>query len=31
MVNTTYYSTEDMIHKIQELNGKTKSKFHKNN
>ena len=30
MVNTTYKSTEDMINKIQELNGKSKLKFYKN-
>ena len=28
MVNTTYTSTEDMIDKLQELNGKTKLKFY---
>ena len=30
MVNTTYYSTQDMIDKLQQLKGKTKLKFHKN-
>ena len=30
MVNTTYKSTEDMIHKIQEVKGKTKLKTYKN-
>ena len=30
MVNTTYISSEDMIDKLQELKGKTKSKFCKN-
>ena len=30
MVNTTYNSTEDMINKLQQLKGKTKSKFYKN-
>ena len=29
MVNTTYYSTEDMIGKLQSLKGKTKLKFYK--
>ena len=28
MVNTTYKSKEDMIDKLQELKGKTKSKFY---
>ena len=30
MVNTTYISTEDMINKLQELEGKSKLKFYKN-
>ena len=30
MVDTTYYSSEDLINKIQLLNGKTKLKFHQN-
>ena len=30
MVNTTYKSTEDMIDKLQQLQGKTKLKFYKN-
>ena len=30
MVNTTYNSTEDMIDKLQQLEGKTKLKFYKN-
>ena len=30
MVNTAYISTEDLINKLQELNGETKLKFHKN-
>ena len=30
MVNTNYNSTEDMIDKLQELNGKTKLKLYKN-
>ena len=30
MINTTYRSTEDMIFKLQLLNGKTKLKFYKN-
>ena len=30
MVNTTYKSTGDVINKLQELNEKTKPKFHKN-
>ena len=30
MVNTTYNSTEDMINKLQSLNGKTKIKLYKN-
>ena len=30
MINTTYYSTEDMINKLQQLNGKTKLKLYKN-
>ena len=29
MVNTTYNSTEDLIHKLQSLKGKTKLKFYK--
>ena len=29
MVNTTYISTEDIIDKLQQLKGKTKSKFYK--
>ena len=30
MVNTTYYSTEYMIDKLQQLKGKTKLKFYRN-
>ena len=30
MVNTTYILSKDMIDKLQQLNGKTKSKFYKN-
>ena len=30
MVNTTYNSTQEMIDKLQQLKGKTKSKFYKN-
>ena len=30
MFNTTYNSTEDMINKLQELEGKTKLKLYKN-
>ena len=30
LVNTTYNSTEDIINKLQELEGKTKLKFYKN-
>ena len=30
VVNTNYNSAEDMIDKLQELNGKTKLKFYKN-
>ena len=30
MVNTKYTSSEDMIFKVQELEGKTKLKFYKN-
>ena len=30
LVNTNYNSTEDMIDKLQQLNGKTKLKFYKN-
>ena len=30
MVNTNYNSTEDMTDKLQQLKGKTKSKFYKN-
>ena len=30
MVNTTYISSEDMINKLQQLSGKTKSKIYKN-
>ena len=30
MVNTTDYSTEDMINKLQELKGKIKINFYKN-
>ena len=30
MVNTTYNSTKDMFNKLQELKGKTKLKFYKN-
>ena len=30
MVNTTYYSTEDMINKLQQVKDKTKLKYHKN-
>ena len=30
MVNIKYYSTEDMITKLQELKGKTKLQFYKN-
>ena len=31
LVNTTYKSTEDMINKLQEIKGKTKSAFYKKN
>ena len=30
MVNTKYNSTEEMINKLQSLNGKTKLNFYKN-
>ena len=30
MVNTTYISTEDMIFKLKQLKGKTKSRYYKN-
>ena len=30
MANTTYNTTEEMINKLQHLNGKTKLKFYKN-
>ena len=29
MVNTTYKSTEDMINKLEQIKGKTESKFYK--